>query len=253
MNKIKSFLILFIVFFAWVMLYLFFVNQEKDSKLSSEPQYILINPFSCWEYRSSEWRRLSFLNNKTEVSKLINWKKYDIYVNNQYYNTLQYVVKNGEEFYFDDDTHSYEINNNKIMFNKGSYFKIKNFSLSNLLSDDKKAINTMLKKYNFLNKNITVSNKYYIDENNSIYVVSNYTGIYSVDSNDLFYLVFYKNKHKTYLLLNTGYKENVSDYKLSWIIDTKSKFYNFIISAQCEQSMCYWLYGYQKGKYVELG
>ncbi len=253
MNKLRNILILLLVFCVWGMLYLFVLNKEKGNVSSLDSQYILIDPFSCWEYSSSKWNRLSFLDDKIEVSKLINWKKYDIYVNNQYYNTLQYVVKDGEEFYFDDDTHSYEINSSKIMFNKGSYFKVKEFSLSNLSSDDEKVINNMLEKYNFVDKNITISNKYYIDENNSIYVVSNYTGIYSVDSKGLFYLIFYKSKYRTYLLLKTGYKENVADYKLSWVIDTKSKFYNFVVSAQCEQSMCYWLYGYQKGKYVELG
>ncbi len=252
MKKIKNIVLMIILLFIWIVLYLFVVNKDKIANQKSVSQYILINQFTCWRYTNSKWTSLSYATDEFNTSKELNWKKYDIYIQNQYYKTLDYVVKDGKEFYFDDNTHSYEINDEKIMFNKGSYLKLKDFNQSELTSDDEVIIGNILNKYKISDENLTVKDKYVIENDAALYVVSNYTGSYPVDSKNMFSLVFYRKNNINYVLIKNGFIEHVNSYRLAFVVDAKNKFDNFIISATCESGPCYWMYEYHKGKYTNM-
>lgn len=254
MKKIRNIIFVIVLLIIWLFIYIFVVNKDELRTQKSVSQYILINQFTCWRYTNSKWKSLSYTTDELNTSQELNWKKYDIYINNQYYNTLDYVVKNGQEFYFDDNTHSYEINDEKIMFNKNSYLKLINFNKVNLSNDDDAIIGKILKKYNFENQEVTMKDKYSIDGGNagSIYFLSNHTGKYSVDSLHEFNLIFYRVNGTNYILVNTGFVDHRSMYRLAFVVDVKNKFNNFVIAATCESGSCYWMYEYKNGKYLNV-
>lgn len=253
MKKIRNIIFVLILLVGWMFIYIFIVNKDEVRTQKSVSQYILINQFTCWKYTNSKWKSLSYTTDEFNTSQELNWKKYDIYINNQYYNTLDYVVKNGQEFYFDDNTHSYEINDEKIMFNKDSYLKLINFNKVDLFSDDEVIINKILRKYRFFDEEITMKDKYSIDgDDGVIYFVSNHTGKYMTDSQQEFNLMFYRVNGINYILINTGFIEHRNSYRLAFVVDAKNKFNNFVIAANCEGGSCYWMYEYKKGEFVSV-
>ncbi len=252
MKNKKRYIIIVLCFVIWGIVFVYLVNNENLRIARSVTQYVLIDKFNLWKYSDLKWEKLDSVVNYDDVSKEINWKKYNIYVNNQYFNTLDYVLKDGVEYYFDDDIRSYEINQEKILLNEDSYLKLKEFYSTNFKEEDIEISNEILLKYNHSSDNLTVQKKYLIDEENAIYIFSNYPSYYPDNQFDLFYFVFYRRNSKNYLLLDIDYVENVSSYKLSWVMNTKSKYDNFILSYTCEEATCYDMYEYQKGKYAKV-
>lgn len=252
MKNKKRYIVILLLFVIWGIVFVYLVNKENLRSEKSVTQYVLINQFNLWKYSNLKWEKLNYIVDEDKVSKEINWKKYDIYVGNQYFNTLDYVLKNGEEFYFDDDTHSYEVNQEKVLFNVGSYLKLKEFYSTNFSEGDINIINDILVKYDHSGNNLTVQKKYFIDEDNAIYILSNYPSFYPKYQSDLFYFIFYRRNSKNYLLVDIDYVENVSSYKLTWVMDAKSKYDNFILSYTCEEATCYDMYEYKRGKYERV-
>lgn len=248
----RRYLIIFLCFVIWGIIFIYIVNYENLRIQKNASQYILIDLFNYWKCENLKWEKLDAINDYDNVSEEINWKKYDIYVNNQYYNTLDYVFMNGKEYYFDDDTHSYEIPKEKVLFNEGSYFKLKNFELASFSEEDNNILEDMLNKYHHFSNNLTVRSKYLIDDENAIYIASNYPNYYPQNQENLFYFVFYRRGNKNYLLVDIGYIENLSNYKVSWVVNAKSKYDNLILSYTCEEATCYDMYEYQKGKYIKV-
>ena len=252
MKNIKKYIIVLLFIMVWIIIFALAVRSGNKQEEKNTTQYVLIDPFNYWKYTNQKWENIDSINDFDKVTEEINWKKYDIYVNNQYFNTLDYVLKNGQEYYFDDDTHSYEVPQEKLLLNEGSYFNIKEFYLDNFLNNDLNIVNEFLNKYNHSSNNLTVQQKYSIEDNKSIYIISNYPDNYPEDDSGLFYLVFYRQDNKNYLLVDMGYAENVSNYKLAWVLNTESKLDNFILSYTCEEATCYDMYEYQKGKYLKV-
>lgn len=249
MKKIKKYIILIICFVVWIGLLIYFNNKENIKFQRNIPQYVLIDQFHYWKYVDSEWINIDSINDFETVEKEINWNEYDVYINNQYYNTFDYVLMDYEEFYFDDDIKSHEITQDKLLLNHDSYLELKNVSNDNFSDDDVEIVSSFMNKYNYSVNDVAVKNKYIIDEDNVIYILSNYRE-YSRD--DIFYLVFYRRNNKNYLLVNNSDANNIFYYELFSVLDTKNKHDNIILSYGCEDSVCYDMYEYNKGKYVKV-
>ena len=119
-------------------------------------------------------------------------------------------------------------------------------------SNDLSIVDSFLKKYQYSANGLTVLKKYIVNSQDSIYIVSNYPSSVVRDSNHLFYIVFYRKKDKNYLLVNRGYLEGLQSYNLSWVLDIDSGYYNFILSYDYGEGICYDMYEYIKGKYVKV-
>lgn len=249
MRSIKKYIILIICFVAWIGLLIYFNNVDKAKSLKKVPQYILIDQLHYWKYVDEEWSSIDSIKDFRTVEKEINWHKYDIYVNNQFYNTFDYVLMDYEEYYFDDNTKSYEITQDKLLLNHDSYLKLKNFNTDSFSDEDVEIVSNFMNKYNYSVNDVAFKSKYVIDEDNVIYIVSNYRE-YSIE--DIFYLVFYRKNNKNYLLVNNSSSNNIFYYDLYSVLNTKNKFDNIILSYGCEDSVCYDMYEYNRGKYVKV-
>ena len=250
--RVKRIIIALLLFVIWIGILVYITDSEKIRIQKKNAQYVLIDQFNYWKYVDSEWVKLDSVNDFDSVAEEINWKKYDIYINNKYFNTLEYVLMEGQEYYFDDNDHSHEINQEKILFNNDTYLQLKEFNLIDFSNEDINIVKKILNKYSHSFDDVTIKNKYMIDDNNSIYIISNYTNLSSKYNSDLFYLAFYRRNSKNYLLMNIGNEANVSDYKLAWVLDEKNKYDNFILSYTCEDTICYDMYEYKNGKYVKI-
>jgi len=249
MKKIKKYIILIICFVVWIGLLVYFNNKENIKSQKNIPQYVLIDQFHYWKYINNKWINIDSINDFETVEKEINWNEYDVYINNQYYNTFDYVLMNYEEFYFDDDIKSHEITQDKLLLNHDSYLKLKNFSTQSFFDEDVEIVSNFMNRYNYSVGDVAVKNKYVIDDDNVIYILSNYRE-YSRD--DIFYLVFYRRNNRNYLLVNNDDANNILYYDLFSVLDTKNKYDNIILSYGCEDSVCYDMYEYNKGKYVKV-
>ena len=213
----------------------------------------MINPFNYWKYNNLEWEKMDTILNFDAVEEEINWKEFNIYINNQYYKTLDYVLMNGEEFYFDDNTKSYNVDGEKILLSKKSYFQLKNYSVVTFSKEDISIVSNFLKKYHHSFSDLRVKNKYIISSTESLYVVSNYYDGYVDNGNSsIFYTIFYRNKSRDYLLTDIEGSSLVHSYQLKWILDIDNRYDNFILSYTCEEAICYDMYQYKRGKYIRV-
>ena len=247
--KIKKYILLLICFVVWIGLLFYFSGKEDVRLQKNISQYVLIDQFHFWEYANSKWKSIDSVNDFHEVENNINWKKFDVYINNSYYNTLDYVLMNHEEYYFDDNSKSYEITQDKLLLNHDSYLEVVDFDASDFSSDDISIVEDFMGQYNYSFSDVLVKNKYVIDENNVVYLVSNYSenNIFNV-----FYLGFYRKNNKNYLLMNINNSENILYYKLYSVLDIKDKYNNLILSYGCQDTVCYDMYEYNDGEFVKV-
>lgn len=251
MNK-KRIFILVLCLLIWGFIFFYIVISENNKNRRSVTQYVLINPFNYWEYTNLEWKKIDTVLDFDYVDEHVNWQKFNIYRGNEYYKTLDFVYRGGEEFYFDDNSHSYEIPGEKILFNRDSYIKLVDFGDTSFNSEDLGVVDSFLKKYHYSTVGLTIQRKYIINSQDSLYVVSNYPSSIVNNGDNLFYIVFYRRNNKNYLLVNRGFVEDLSSYKLSWVLDIGIKNCNFILSYNCGEAICYDMYEYVKGKYIKV-
>ena len=253
MKNKKFWVLLFIFILLCLVLTIIFINKREDEKIHSGLQYVYIDDLHCWEYGNHVFKKRDVVLNANNVLKNINWKDFDVFVGNKYQNTYKFVYTNGNEYLFDDNDESYEVPNNKILVNKGSYFKFNKFKNDSITSDDNDVINKLLKSINRSSDNLLIKRKYNISFNEDIYILSNYNEAYvddDIDINNLYNVIFYRKNYKNYILLNSGYVEGDFSYDLSWILDTKDDFNTFIFSYNCYEIVCYNLFYYDGGSFV---
>ena len=252
--KYKRLFVLLLFFLIWGILFSLIVQYENDKNSRAVSQYVVINSFDVWKYSNFKWSKFDYAVDFDAVNEEINSKKYNIYVNNYFYKKLTYYIRDGEEYFFDDNIHSYNISQEKIMFNASSYFQLKKFDSRVFSDDDLEYVSNVLSKYHHFYDNINVNKKYFINDNNIIYIISNYPSNYVDDDKlDFYYFVFYKRGNKNYVLVDLDYHYHISDYMLKWVIDIKNNnFLNFVLSYKCEETVCYDMFQYQKGKYERV-
>lgn len=250
-NKKRVFILLF-CFLVWGFIFFYLVIDENVKARRSVTQYVLINPYNYWEFTDLKWKKIDSILDFDYVDKYLNWKKFDVYQKNDYYNTFEFVYRKGNEYFFDNDSHSHEINQEKILFNKGSYFKLVDFDEDVFNDTDLSVVDSFLKKYNYSVAGLTVQKKYVINDDECLYIVSNYSSSFTNNTDNLFYVAFYRNGNNNYLLFKLGYVEDLSSYRLAWVLNIQDKKYNFILSYNYGEGKIYDMYQYVKGKYVKV-
>ena len=246
-KKNKQLIILGIILIAiWGLVILVFKKEEKQQEVLSETQYIILDDNYFWKYKSNNWSKLY----TEEQYEEFNWKKFDIYTSEGYYNTYKYVVMNSKTYYFDDDNNEYNVPNNNILLNNNSYFELKKYNLNEFNDNDYKIVSDYLEKNNRDSSNLTVKKKYKLTENNNIYVVSNYNK--NLKNQDSYYFVFSRIQNKNYLLINKNYLEDYISYDLAWILDINDKYNNIILKFNCDKDICYDMFQYKNETYTKV-
>lgn len=246
-KNIKLIILITLCIAIWGALIFIFNKKEQEEKKISAPQYLLLDNNYFWKYENSNWTELTTEDDYDEF----NWKKFDIYTNNKYYNTYKYVTRDGKSYYFDDDNNEFEVPQHNILLNKDTYFNLKKYTELSLDSSDSKIITNILKENNHSSDNLTIQKKYSISSNFNIYVISNYFETAEENSN-IFYVVFCQINSDTYLLINKSYSDEVNSYDLAWVLDTNKKYNNIIVSYTCDTDICYDMYQYDDNKFKKV-
>ena len=239
MKKISKIIILLVLIGLWGMLMLNFYDEKEQLNREEVSQYMVLDGHFFLEYKVGKWKNLS----EVELADSINWKKFDIFTNDGYYGTYKYVYNNYVSYFFDDDENSVEFNKyNYILINNNSFLKLKDFIQVDVLSEDYDIATKFLKKSKFEDTTIKLLLKYMINDNEYIYIVSNYEDTL-VDS-DIYYAAFYRKNNKNYLMDKGDFEHNYNLYK---VIDVNRDYYNFILSYDCD-GICYKMYQYDGDK-----
>lgn len=245
MKRKNQIILVFILVIVWVSLIYIFSKEEQIAKLQESPQILILDNFFFWKYEDGAWDTLV----SDADYDLFNWKKFDIYVNNNYINTFKYVYKNNESFFFNENNESQTIaSDDLLLLSEDSYINILNFSELDFDSDDEKIIRKFLKKNSIDYNTITLKIKYSITNDNFLYVLSNNDEL--VKNEDTFYLFMYRTKYKSYLVTKKMFSY---DFSLQSIIDIQNGKPNFIIKYNCyDGGHCYDMYQYVENNYVKV-
>lgn len=242
--KKKKNIVIIIMIIIWIILILIFSKEYIQSNKEEIPQYMILNGKYFWQYQNSDWVDLF----ETKELESINWKKFDIFVDNNYYNTYNYVInKNYESYLFDDNEQTQEVPDTYTLINENSFLSLVKYSEVELTSKDNEIILKFLNKNNFHDKDYSVAKKYIINEDEFIYIVTNYEE--NLIEEDIYYTTFYRRNNKNYMISKS---KNPYNYDLYSIIDINRKFKNIILKFQCYHTYCYDMYQYTDNGYEKV-
>ena len=244
--KNKRYIYIIVILFISVFLFFIFygINAIKDYNKDE----ILIVSDNIFRKYKSKWFKIQDM-------KSMNWKKFHIYVNNDYYGD-KYLYYNEKWYIFEKDKKALTYSGDILAFNAN--YKVVKFNEINNYSD--KNIEKILEENK--SENLGIENSYYIDvdiDNDGslerIYVVTNRFSD-KLNSGKFFSYVFLVKKEKiTYI-----YKEESNDSDsysgckpyISNIIDVdEDNKYEIIMTCSYYSNGIkkYNLYEYQKGKF----
>lgn len=243
MKKIKKYIILSTIIIIWGCIIFYFYTEKIQQEREKVPQVMIINSNYFWKYELGKWDRISIKKD----SDLFNWQKFDIYIDNSFYNTYKYVFTNGKGYFFDDNENSQDISKENVLINDGSFLKLVDFEKESINDNDNNIISKFLERNSINYSDITIKIKYSITDNSSIYIVSNhYDGI---EYENIFYLAFYRLNNRDYLI-SKG--EPQCDYSLHTVLDINKKFPNIVLEYNEEEGKNYTMFQYEKDKYVSV-
>lgn len=237
MKKYKNIALITIVILIWGYFISVFYKEKVQLDKEKKPQYIILDNNFFWKYKDGKW---SDLREDNEIES-INWKKFNVYIDNSFYNTYSYVYTSNKAYFFDENRKSKKINNNNMLINNNSYLSIKEYKEASFNDDDYKITINFLNSINIKNENLTITKKFFIDDKNKIYIVSNYDE--AIKEDNVYYVVFLRKNNKNYLIVNGEYDHN---YNLQTIVNINKKFYNIILNYDCMDGYCYQMFQYDK-------
>lgn len=240
MKKIKKIILICLIFLLWLSVAIYSYNEKVRLEKEKIPQVIIINNNYFWKYESGIWNKLS-LKKDTD---LYNWKKFDIYVDNKYYNKYKYTFTNGKGYFWNNDNKSQSIPSKSVLLNDNSYLSICDYEKVSLNENDNQIISKFSKKNKINYNEIAMKEKYNITEDSSIYIISNYYD--NIDYDEVYYIVFYRKNKKNYFITKGNSEQN---YKLHIVLDINRKFPNIVLEYYDEDVLDYEMYQYDGKKY----
>ena len=142
MKKIKKIILICFIFLLWLCIVIYSYNEKNRLEREKIPQILIINSNYFWKYKSGIWNKIS-LEKDTD---LYNWKKFDIYVDNKYYNTYKYTFTNGKGYFWDDNNKSQTIPSKNVLLNDNSYLSFSEYEKVYLDESDNQIILKFSKK-----------------------------------------------------------------------------------------------------------
>ena len=250
----KKYVFLFVILGVWAgLLYLGVFIFNKNSRKFDE--FLIINQFNIWHYSESTWNKVDAVNREYLFDSEINEKKFKVFVNGKYYNTLMYIVnENNFEYFFDKNNKNYYIKpeDRKLSLKENTGFDVFDYRDSAISPDDMNIITDFLNEYNRTFDYLTVRKKYVIDDDKFIYILSNSPNNYTDKVEGLFNVAFYREADHNYLIYNYDYDKIKRGYDLYFSVDTKRKKPSFIVSHSYYESYGYELFEFEKDKYNKV-
>ncbi len=124
-GKLKYIIIIVVLVIYGVGMYLVFgISETKERKASTT---ILVGDFAVWNYSSRDWMNVSSQNLLSEL----NWQKFNIYVDNQYFG--KYLIWQDDKLYlFDDDRKPVNYDGNLFAYKAGFDMNVLPFTVSDV-------------------------------------------------------------------------------------------------------------------------
>ena len=245
MKKIDLKLVILTIIFIVILVALVFVfsKEKENSDLQNSEQYLILNNSYSLISDNLEWKSVSF----TQMGRNINWTKCRVYSPNREYQLYDIVTNGDRYYYFDDDRVSHELIDDSLILNNDTYFRLVDYDNKSLTDNDTNIINKVLDKYE-LSKNISITKKYDLDNNSSVYIISNY-GL----NDTYFYLVFLRNKFKNYEILLNNYDNNFDiDLDLMYVLDVNKDLYSFVLTGVAYEGKSYFMFDYSNRVYNKI-
>lgn len=196
MKKDKKIIIVLLIFFFSYCIYLFFyLGGYNFQKEKNNITTIILDKNIVWNKEKGNW--LNILDKEP-----YNWKKYNIYVNNEKLGNY-YLVYNNKWYIFDNKKNSINYNGSLLAYSSNDEIIIRDFKVESIINDE--IANTVLSQNNIkINQEFTVQDKIKIDidqngEEDTIYLISNHLPL-SANENKRFNLVFIIKNNKLYYL-----------------------------------------------------
>lgn len=240
MKKTKKIILIFFLFLLWLAIVIYSYNEKIKLEREKIPQVLIINNNYFWKYESGIWNKLSL---KKDID-LYNWKKFDIYVDNKYYNTYKYTFTNGKGYFWNTNDKSQTIPSKNVLINDNSYLSLCSYEKISIDENDDQIISKFSKRNKINYNDITIKEKYYINEESNIYIISNYYD--DIDYDEVYYIIFYRKNNKNYFIAKGNAEQ---DYKLHIVLDIGKKIPNIVLEYYNEDVLDYEMYQYDGKKY----
>jgi hypothetical protein len=252
--KKRTIVLVIIGIVVWGLFFIVLKNKEKETNYSNTAQYVIIDNFYYWKYQKLQWQVLDNILDPTSTATEINWKNYDVYVDNKYLNTYKYVLMNDKSYFFDNDDNEIDVSETNILLSKNSNFNLKKFNEISFDDNDYNIVKNILNNKNYNYNDLTIKKKYTIATNNNIYILSNYDGLNNdIDESSIYYIVFLRINKKNYILVDTTYSELAYNYDLAYVLNiNNNKINNIILSYTCDEDICYDMYQYNDNKFEKV-
>ena len=236
----KKIILICFIFLLWLGVVIYSYNEKIRLEREKIPQVLIINSNYFWKYQFGTWNKLS-LKNDTD---LYNWKKFDIYVDNKYYNTYKYTFTNGKGYFWDNNNKSQYIPSKNVLLSDNSYLSLYDYKKVSLGEIDNQIILKFSKKNKIDYNDITIKEKYYITEDSNVYIISNYYD--DIEYDEVYYIVFYRKNNKNYFITKGNAEQN---YKLHIVLDINKKIPNIVLEYYDEEVLDYKMYQFDGKAY----
>ena len=195
-GKLKYIIIITVLIVYAVVMYLAFgVSETRERKATTT---LLVGNSAVWNYSSRNW----FNMNTSSLLSTLNWQKFNIYVNNQYFG--KYLVWQDDQWYlFDNNRNAISYDGNLFAYQADFDMDILNFTTNNIT--DYTYVNQVLQEHGFdTNVNYTLATVSDVDFDKDgiaeeFYIVSN---VFAIDffPDKYFSFVFMVDNNKIYML-----------------------------------------------------
>lgn len=196
-------LILLLIIYAAAMFLAFGVDEVKERKAATT---IVLGDGVVWDYSSRSW--LNF--NTPQLIEDINWKKFNVYVDNEKFGNYSIWIDD-KTYLFDDNREAVNYQGNLFAYRAEYLIDVIPFSSQDIT--DYSYVNKVLEEHGVESKQFTLANVTYVDfdqdgEDEAFYIVSN---VFATEffPDRYFSYVFMVDNEKIYMLYedsdtNTG-------------------------------------------------
>lgn len=196
-NKVYIFLLIILVIFFLIIFVVFGIDNIKNGNNNLT---LLIEHDTIFSYKNRKW---SYINNNTLI-KDYNWKKYNIYLNNEKFGSY-YLWKNDKWYAFDSNKNAVKLEGELLAYRSNFPLSISSFKTKEI--NNKKYVNKVLSQYELsLSSQFTSSYMILFDIDNDgieeeFYILSN---AFPMDFNPkyIFSFVFMVKNNKIYNIYN---------------------------------------------------
>lgn len=230
-NKRYLFIFIVIILFSLTLFIILGPNSLKKEKMKPT---IIIDNDSIFEFDGNRWGRV---DTTTKIDNL-NWKKFNVYIDNESYGKF-YLVNQGKWYLFDDDKNAINYESSLLAVDTNNKYKVVNIKRNSI--SDFTYIHKVLAEYNLdIEQTYTSSDVIEVDidndnKNEYIYTITNKFPDTEIPTKSFGFIFMVKNNKIYYLYDHVSNNEDIYDGckpYINNIIDiNQDNKYEFIISC----------------------